>query len=374
MTLAASLDLTIVGAREPEPSTHGCFPAWVVARLNGDAAILELPRDQTIGGLLEYRDKIADCLTNKATVPQSELDSFAELLGSVLLSGGVGALYGEARARGVRVNLLINDCELQRVPWEYLCGPGEPPLPDAARAVTRIVPCRTPRRSGKSNQSKSDLRVLLAVSREAGDKLVPIEEMKATLQRKFALRMPSSSVALEVHAVATRRAFQNAVIEPEQPWDIVHYLGHGEVQQGATPVGGLCLTDNAGHEEFMRAQQLATMVSNARIRLVLLTACNSAEPAVAAPFANIARVLVAAGLPAVVANQMAIPADTVAEFCGGVYDRLLRCGDIDDAVNVGRLRSYTTLARTTDDTAAVEWGIPVLHRAPGAELLFPEFA
>lgn len=374
MPLSAALDLTVVGAREPEPTEVGCFPAWVVARLNGHAAILELPRDQTIGNLLKYREKIAGCLNNTATVPQAELDTYCELLGSVLFGGSVAALYGEARAQGVRVNLMINDCELQRVPWEYLCGPGESPTPDAARAVTRIVPCYTRRPPNRYKGLKSNLRVLLAVSREANDNIVPLEEMTATLERKFALRMPGGSVKLEVRAVATRQAFQEAVTSPEQSWDIVHYLGHGEVRQGAKPVGGLRLIDDVGNVEFMRSQQLAALFSDAGTRLVLLTACNSGEPAVAAPFANIARALVAAGLPAVVANQMAIPADTVAEFCGGLYDKLLRCGDIDDAVNVGRLRSYTTLARGNEDAAAVEWGIPVLHRAPGVELLFPELA
>ncbi|MBB5696517.1 CHAT domain-containing protein [Muricoccus pecuniae] len=312
---------------------------------------------------------------NTATVPQAELDSYAERLGAVLLRGGVGGLYGEARAQGVRVNLLINDCDLQRIPWEYLCGPGELPTPDADRAVTRIVACRTPPGPRFRSSEKRDLRVLLAVSREAGDTFVPLEEMTATLRRKFALRMPTGGVTLEVRAVATKRAFFDAVREPEKPWDIMHYLGHGEVRQfTGAPVGVLLLTNDAGRIDSMRAQQFATMVSGVQPRLVLLTACNSAEPAVAAPFANMARALVSSGVPAVVANQMAIPADTVAEFCGGLYDKLLRCGDIDEAVNAGRLRSHTTLARGDEDTASIEWGIPVLYRAPSAQLLFPEFA
>ena len=372
MSLNSSLDLTIVGAREPKPTEGVCFPAWVVARLNNHAAILELPQDGTIGQLLAKRELIVESLTNTATIPQSDLDDFSKKLGNVLIDGGIGPLYGEGKAGGIRINLLINDCDLQRIPWEYMCGPGELPIPDVKRSIVRIVPCHT---GSIESQASEKLRVLLAVSREPNDGDVPIDEMRAVLERKFSLRMPQELVELVVRAVSNRADFVAAVSERNHQWDVIHFLGHGEVNIGhSQTVGTLRLVDDAGNVEQMDARQFATMVSAAKARLVLLTACNSGEAAVAAPFSNIAFTTVSMGVPAVVANQMAVPADTVAEFCGGVYDSLIQHGDIDLAVSSGRQISFSTLARGDVDNAAVEWGIPILYRAPGAEILFPEFA
>ncbi len=375
MALKNTLDLVVIGARTPPPSAGGCFPASVVARLGDDIAIEDLPQDGTISELLSYRDTIVASLSNTATVPQSGLDAYVKRLGRVLLGGDIGALYSEALREGVRINLLINDCDLKRVPWEYLCGPSEQPLPSKRRGIARIVACRRPKLEiGRRNDAASPcLRVLLAVSHEPGDTAVPLGEMVAIIRSKFELRMPKSGVEITVKPVGDVAAFQDAVTDPGEPWDIIQYLGHGEVRDGTSPVGALRLVTDKGKPSFLPARKLAVLISARAPRLVLLTACNSGEERVAAPFANIAHVLVAQGIPAVVANQMAIPADTVAEFCGGLYDQLLRSGDIDEAVSFGRLRSYTTIARGDDETAAVEWGIPVLHRAPGAERLFEEF-
>ena len=284
----------------------------------------------------------------------------------------------EKRAtRAYEFNLVINDCLLQSIPWEYLCAPGEQPLPSRRRGIARVVACRRPRLDEQSDRSAGPnrLRVLLAVSRESGDSVVPLEEMTAALRHKFELRMPGSGVELVVKSVNTAKALSDAVTEPRRPWDIIHYLGHGELQKSASGVtGGLRLMGDGGHGTFLAALKLTGLLSQKPPRMVLLTACNSAEAHVGQPFANIARALVVQGIPAVVANQMAIPADSVAEFCGGLYDQLLQSGDIDDAVSAARVHSYATLARGDLDTAAVEWGIPVLHRAPGAERLFAEFA
>jgi hypothetical protein len=368
--------LVVVGGREPFPGPAGCFAASVVARLGDDLAITDLPQDGTIAELLAYRDKIVASLSSTATVPQDELDTFGKRLGKVLLDGDIGVLYGEARREGVRINLVINDCLLQRIPWEYLCGPGEQPIPSRQRGIARVVACRRPNIDAHpvQNPGQKGLRVLLVVSREAGDTVVPLDEMTVALRQKFELRMPKTGVELEVKPVGTVSALSDAVTEPTTPWDVIQYLGHGEVRETRTgPVGGLRLVGNGANETFLSAQRLAALLSQKPPRLVMLTACNSAEARVAAPFANVAHALVMQGVPAVVANQMAIPADTVAEFCGGLFDQLLQSGDVDDAVSAARLRSYTTLARGNEDVAAVEWGIPVLHRALGSERIFMEF-
>src|SRR5262249_35036942 len=151
-----------------------------------------------------YRDKIVASLGSTATVPQDELDTFGKRLGNVLLDGVA--------------------CHRPKI--------------DAGSV-------RNPRQQG--------LRVLLVVSREAGDTVVPLEEMTAARKRKFEGRMAKAGVEFEVRPGGRVAALSDAVTDPPTPWDVVQYLGHGELRETPTgkSVGGLRLVGNGTSETFL---------------------------------------------------------------------------------------------------------------------------
>jgi hypothetical protein len=125
-----------------------------------------------------------------------------------------------------------------------------------------------------------------------------------------------------------------------------------------------------GAPVFFSARRLSKLLQDRPPRLVVLSACSTASAEFRFSFANTAEALAKSNIPAVLANQMVITADSIAGFSSSFYKTLLSTGDIDAAVTSGRLGSYATLFADSDETARVEWGIPVLYRHLGAQILF----
>jgi CHAT domain-containing protein len=94
---------------------------------------------------------------------------------------------------------------------------------------------------------------------------------------------------------------------------------------------------------------------------VVLSACETANGDFSRPFSVIAKSLVERGIPAVVANQFPLPDKSAAVFSEGLYLELLQSGDIDRAVNAGRMQLLLQLEETKSH-ASLEWGIPILYR------------
>lgn len=130
---------------------------------------------------------------------------------------------------------------------------------------------------------------------------------------------------------------------------------------GASLTGCLILTDrHTNKSSRLKAEELGMILNNRGIRLVILSACDTAAGNFNDNFAVTAAALVRYGIPAVVANQLPVPDSTVATFVGALYEKLLECGDIDLAVSEGRIRLAVDLGTTPD--AVLEWGIPTLYR------------
>ena len=71
-----------------------------------------------------------------------------------------------------------------------------------------------------------------------------------------------------------------------QSWDVVHFAGHGSSD------GCLLLEDGCGVAHFVEAEEIAALLKNKAIPLLVLSACYSE---------TVAYKLLAAGLPAVIA-------------------------------------------------------------------------
>jgi len=107
-------------------------------------------------------------------------------------------------------------------------------------------------------------------------------------------------------------------------------------------------------------------------RLVVLSACDTANPQTVQPVDNtigtFAEQIVRNAVPAAVASQTVIDKRTIATFCEGLCPELLKSGSIDAAVAAGRCSVSAQLG--TVSSAAIEWGIPVLYRRLGVAHLF----
>jgi CHAT domain-containing protein len=105
------------------------------------------------------------------------------------------------------------------------------------------------------------------------------------------------------------------------------------------------------------------------LRLVVLSACNTATGNFAKEFATVAQTLVESGIPAVVANQFEIRSEKAALFTSGFYSELVKTGDVDKATTGGRL-ALKNGTQPVDGVASIDWGIPTLYRHLGGARTF----
>lgn len=176
------------------------------------------------------------------------------------------------------------------------------------------------------------LRMLALIAaplvREVGDMLLPIttlpvyDELKALADicrcRRVALTMQT--------AIATTAQIGDLFATTAQPFDILHFIGHGSWDGQS---GALVLEDEVGVARSIDAAELQRLIGHAPCRLAFLNACHSA---------SLADVLLNAGVPHVVAINAAEPVlDRAARvFAGRFYAALLAGRPIADAFDAGR--------------------------------------
>jgi hypothetical protein len=334
------------------------------ARTNFNIALAPSTAGIDLTPLAATRGVLEKSLTDAKVVEPAELKEFGKELAKVLFSEPVLTLYNRA-ANGPRVQISIcaTDSALKAIPWEFVYWPDVQSAPHQNRSIVRLV-CGTETKRLSPMKLDSGIRVLLAASAPTDQPQVDWVETEAEMRRIFAATTPSTdakSIELELVEAASADGLRKAV----QKFDphIVHFIGHGD------PGGLMLIKHGSTTGRVVPANVLHSVLASQSTRLVILSACDTANVGnEIAPLTPIAEQLVQAGVPAVVANQMPISLRSVATFCGGLYSALLDNGNIDWAVNNGRIA--VGVAFSTNNAATVEWGVPVLYRRPGCSQVF----
>lgn len=150
----------------------------------------------------------------------------------------------------------------------------------------------------------------------------------------------------------------------EKHYHIVHFLGHGELQQFAETDapeesgerGYLRFVDANGESEWIAGEQLQHLLGfTPTVQLVVLNACHGGTGAAG----NIALELIYNGLPYVVAMQSDILQDAAGYFIRAFYAELQRGQSVEYAVAVGRSAIAINMPQTND------WCLPVLYTNTG---------
>ena len=132
--------------------------------------------------------------------------------------------------------------------------------------------------------------------------------------------------------------------------DILHLVTHGRPE-------GVVLWQ-AGQPVLAPAPALRVALEAApSVRLVVLSACATAQSPAPAPVASVGAQLLQAGIPAVIAMQFDVQADVAAAFARHFYTELVagRCpGAIDVAMSYARSSLYAL------NPHAFDYGTPVL--------------
>jgi hypothetical protein len=218
--------------------------------------------------------------------------------------------------------------------------------------------------------------LLLVISRPAG--VVPLDPEKERRALLHGLRTlaEEEEVVVDVLRPPTPEMLAEAVTTGG--YHAVHFDGHGAFALAcpeceamnaperatcggcgaaldeAEAQGYLVFEDEYGGVQPVSADEMAVALRHTEVRLVVLSACQTAVTAAEGMWTGAAPALLRAGVPLVVAMQCSVPADTAATFARQFYASLAYGKSLIEAVADGR---RPLAGRRYDDT----WFIPVLY-------------
>lgn len=256
--------------------------------------------------------------------------------------------------KGLRIRLRIdqNAPELSKIPWEYcfddksfLALNEETPFVRYIETTERPEPITTPEK----------VRILVVMAGPTGWPELNSEAEENWINESLSILKQAGRVEVQVLSHATRgdlrRQFRR--YDPH----ILHFIGHGKLLDGGE--GALVLEDGQGNASTVSAKDMHLLLQSSEIKLVILSACQTADHGTGAAIMGVAPRLIWAGVPAAIAMQFKIPDKTAIGFTRDLYEFLADGDPLDTAVTEARLGAYF------DNEDKVFWAIPVLFmRSP----------
>lgn len=302
----------------------------------------------------------------KLEANDSLLREIGERLFEALFQGDLLTIYLQARnalefdqALRLKFNIGADAAEVASLPWEFLREPGDAAalalldcaivryLPQTRRAppLKATLPLRI-LLTGAQTPPKPDVVRELAAVREA---LRPFEERQL------------AQITVDEHL--TSRGLLARMREGYHVW---HFIGHGD-QSGES--GALLLETADGDTDPIRGEQLTTLLYRSGVRLIVLSACNSANLRSVAPLRAVAPSLIQAQTSTVVAMQFKVPRASSRVFAHEFYQSLVSGQPLDSCVTDARKALMLDLGGAD----VPDWGIPVFYSsAPDSVLFTPD--
>ncbi|HEX9001529.1 MAG TPA: CHAT domain-containing protein, partial [Blastocatellia bacterium] len=190
---------------------------------------------------------------------------------------------------------------------------------------------------------------------------------------KLTILRPPTFAALQTEL--TRAA------EAGQPYDVVHFDGHG-VYDRQVGLGGLCFEDpkdadklEARAMQLVYAKELAGVMRDHRIPLVFLEACQSAQTE-ENPSASVAASLLTEGVTSVVAMSHSVLVETARRFVKAFYEELAKGARVGSAMLAGQRALQTDSHRGkiagAGELRLQDWFVPVLYQEAQDPRLVPQ--
>ncbi|MBD0737659.1 hypothetical protein BGM09_30690 [Streptomyces sp. CBMA29] len=306
------------------------------------------------------------------------------VFGAIFSSESARDAYAQARARAqgdpVEIVLRSQSAEQLGRPWELMAAPGR------HLAVTRMLPSDAGEDSFDVPGAR--FRVLMVISRPAGANDVGYQMIARPLLQR--LKEVRDHVELVVLRPPTLRRLDQVLTEAREagtPFQVVHFDGHGSygpvpttsgsAERGAgtreahDSQGMLAFEDASGDSDLVESGQVALVLAGAKVPLVVVNACQSAQVGSQVE-ATVATRLLAEGCSNVVAMAYSVYAVAAAEFMTAFYERLFAGDRITAAVAAGRHRLAQSDKRPSleGDLPLADWMVPVLYTR--GETRFPD--
>ena len=269
------------------------------------------------------------------------------------------------------------------LPWELLRDPNRPaPLALELAGLNRTVSAEG---AAAVLQPGTRLKVLMVIARPYGRNDVRYRVVARPLLERLA--PVAGEVQLDVLRPPTFDALRERLEQAREegdPYQILHFDGHGAFGAGAAggggqpfrfgaPQGFLVFETESGDEDPVPVDCLAPLLTDARVPLLVFNACQSGRvDGGTGPEAAVATRLLVGGAAAVVAMGYTVYAVAAAEFMAAFYEALFAGKTVSQAVVEGRrqLRKENDRPSPKGPLPLEDWLVPV-HYAR-REVSFPQ--
>lgn len=244
----------------------------------------------------------------------------AQALYDALFQGDLGRRLGEAQNRAksslvVRLIIDDDDKELQRVPWEALCVPGTTAGFLGTHEQIQLVRGVTSTnwfRPGKTLPPER-LRFLVIAPQESETTVEGLKQVLTPgIQQGFVEWLPP--LMGDRASPASVRAHLGSITMP----DVIHFMGHGRVSNDCPE---LLLTGDDEEGQWVQVEEFAQMIKTRAVggdlRLLVLEACEGAEPGA---MGSAAEHLVRMGVDAVASYLWSIKAEHALKASKAFYE------------------------------------------------------
>jgi len=278
----------------------------------------------------------------------------------------------EGASEDARNRALEAGTGLLALPWELLRDEQDW-LFQGAQAVR--VRRRLPSRHAEPARSIGlPIRILLVSPRPEDDAAGYIDHRISARPLVMALESLGELAELTVLPTPTQAGLEAALLEAAhrgQPFDVVHFDGHG-VYDPKLGLGGLCFEhpedlgklENRRHE-LVDAEHLADIFRAHRVPLVFLEACQSAQSELD-PSASVAAKLLEQGVASVVAMSHSVLVETAHRFVEAFYKELTQGSRVGEAMLTGQRALYANTARGkimgAGELHLHDWFVPVIYQ------------
>ncbi len=243
--------------------------------------------------------------------------------------------------------------ELAKYPWEFLFTTLSDGFFLAGEKTDLILTRFVPKVPDQIRVKKEEpLRILVIFShpRELPDIHIPLTRdviSEITKLKHIEVRLEENPTYNKLYALMNGNDDPaDAGKSPEKRTrfkpDILHFIGHGEPGKVALIRNEddiqRDLDDSRRYRDadWRDAQQVLSLFANHPLRLVFLHACDGAKPDLSKASMDLARELVYAKVPVVVAMQYTIKNKDAALFARTFYEEIRNGSPIDEAVRAGR--------------------------------------
>ena len=286
----------------------------------------------------------------------SPLDDGERLFRALFADPRLSAAWAEARGhsplRRVRLRIDASAPELHLLPWELLRDPGDGQIPQTLAACVATPFSRYVAGTWQPGSPimGRPIRILIAI---ASPQDLDAYHLPAIDVEKEWTHLQEATGGLDVELVQLPQpcTLSSLAEELRRGYHILHFMGHGSYQ----PRDGqatLYMADRDNCVALERGPELAEMLARQladtsvrredKLRLICLASCHTASRSARDAFCGLAPRLVAAGVPAVLAMQGQVPADTARTFAVTFYRQLLQHGLVDLAANEARSALLTS--------------------------------